>query len=152
MSDYVTLAAIKGALPDEITAQLLDDDGTGVPNATVWSAVVASVTREINGKIGQRYPLPLTEPFPELVTNAAFVLAAELCYQRRNFHGDANPWSARADGIRGTMGQKGGQPGLLDKIADGSLPLTPEIVRKKPSASVITERAKTSSCRGAMSI
>jgi len=80
------------------------------------------------------------------------VLAAELCYQRRNFYGDANPWSARADGIRGTMGQKGGQPGLLDHIADGSLPLTPEIVRKKPSVSVIVERAKTTSARGAMAL
>jgi phage gp36-like protein len=142
MSDYVTLSAIKGALPDEITAQLLDDDSSGAPDSTSWAAVVAAVRNEVDGKIGQRFALPLPDPVPPSVLNAAFVLAAELIYQRRGFFGDSNPYAKRAADVRT----------WLDAIATGAQPLTPDIQRKKPSASAITECARTFSPSGRLSM
>src|SRR4051812_40751531 len=124
-SPYITLAKIKAGLPAEITAQLLDDTGSGLPDAANWSAIVDAVTTEINGKVGQRYALPFADPQPDLLCSAAFVLAAELCYQRNNFYGESNPWTARANSIRGTQGQPGGQAGLLDRIASGEEPILP---------------------------
>jgi phage gp36-like protein len=146
---YITLAKIRGALPQEVTAQLLDDSGSGAPDSGVWAEIVARVTAEIDGKIGQRYPLPLAT-VPPLIENAAFILAAELCYQRRNFFGDANPWTKRADGIRGTKGQQGGQAGLLDDIASGAQPLTFAAKPARPSGSIISEQAKTTPSSGGM--
>ena len=114
---YITFDQIFAGLPDEITSQLLDDTGAGTPDMDIWQQIVAAVGQEIDGKIGQRYALPLVDPLPQVLLNAGFVLAAELLYQRKGFFGDSNPWLARATAVRGTAGQQGGQPGLLDKIA-----------------------------------
>lgn len=148
MSAYVTLAQIKAGLPDEITAQLLDDTGAGTADGAAWAAIVAAVAREINGKVGQRYTLPFTDPQPDILCNAAFVLAAELCYQRKGFYGDANPWTERADGIRGTVGQKGGQEGLLDRIASGDLPLTTTTKKANAPAVAVLETSKVTPAAG----
>lgn len=146
---YVTLAKLKAGLPAEITAQLLDDTGAGVPDAANWAAIAAAIQEEIDGRLGQRFAVPL-DPVPAVIANAAFVLAAELLYQRRGFYGEHNPWTKRADSIRGTQGQPGGQAGLLDKIAAGEVPLTTETARARPSISAITEPAKTTSAAGNM--
>jgi phage gp36-like protein len=145
---YLMLAQIKAALPTDITEQLLDDQGSGIADPSVWPEILAAVTREIDGKIGQRYPLPLAEPVPQIVTNAAFVLAAELLYQRKGFFGEANPWTKRAEQIRGTQGQQGGQAGLLDRIASGEEPLTTAARPQHAPAVAITTPAKTTPSTG----
>lgn len=146
---YVTLAQMKSVLPADLFAQLLDDSGSGVADPTLWPEIVAAVTQEIDGKLGMRYPLPLTS-VPPVIVHAALVLAAEAVYQRKNFYGDANPWAARANGIRGTLGQQGGQPGLLDRIASGETPLTPALKPQNKQAVAITSAAKTTPSTGAM--
>jgi hypothetical protein len=144
---YVTLAQLKAALPADITAQLLDDLGAGAPTPGVWTEVVAQVTAEIDGKLAMRFALPLS-PVPQVIANAAFVLAAEALYQRKGFFGEKNPWCARANSIRGTQGQPGGQPGLLDRLASGEATLTADTKAAKPTGAVIAEAAKTTSARG----
>lgn len=144
---YVTLAQMKAALPAEITAQLLDDLAAGVPTPGVWSEVVAQVQSEIDGKLAMRFSLPL-DPVPAVIQNAALVLAAEALYQRKNFFGDKNPWFARANSVRGTLGQPGGQAGLLDRLVSGEIPLTATATTAKPAGSVIAEPAKTTSATG----
>lgn len=145
---YVTLTQIRAALPQEITHRLIDDTGAGVPDSENWNAIAEAVGREIDGKIGQRYATPLPEPVPAIVANAAFVLAAELLYQRRGFYGEKNPWAVRAQGIRGTLGVPGGQAGLLDAIASGDSPLTVASQRAIPTAVAITEPARSVSRAG----
>jgi hypothetical protein len=144
---YITLAKLKAGLPIEITDKLLDDDGSGVAPSDNWTAIATSVQDEIDGRIGQRYAVPFADPVPAVIANAAFVLAAELVYQRRGFFNDGNPWTARAQGIRGSAGTPGGQPGLLDKIASGDEPLTPSTARAKPSGAAFIEQSKLSPSR-----
>lgn len=140
---YVTAAQLRAALPAEVTAQLLDDHRTGEADAGTWAEIQTAVQTEIDGKLGILYPVPLAEPVPAIVRNAAFILAAELVYQRKGFFNDGNPWTKRAQDIRGTQGQQGGQPGLLDRIAAGEVPLMAGSQRARPGGVVIGERSKT---------
>jgi len=146
---YLTLSQMKAALPAEITDQLLDDNGAGVGDAAVWTEIVNTVTQEIDAKVGQRYTLPISDAQAlKLLGDYAFVLAAELLYQRKGFFAAANPWTARAQSVRGTQGQQGGQPGALDNIADGSSPLVPNAPRRSTPAAAITETTKLVSSQG----
>ncbi len=147
---YVTSAQLRAALPPEMTAQLLDDHGTGEADSSAWSEIQAAVQTEIDGKVGMRYPVPFTDPAPAVIRNAAFILAAELIYQRKGFFNDGNPWTKRAQDIRGTQGQQGGQPGLLDRIASGEVPLTASAPRARPAGAIIAEPAKTTPRSGHM--
>lgn len=144
---YITLADMQAALPPEITDSLLDDHGAGVGDAAAWTRIAEAVEREINGRLAMRYTLPLAS-VPAVVADAAFTLAAEALYQRRGFYGESNPWTARAQGIRGTTGQQGGQPGLLDRLANGEIPLFAAATPTNAQGGVITAPAKTQSANG----
>lgn len=136
---YVALSDLQGKLPADIFTAV---------SSEVWARIAADVAGEIDGRLAQRYPVPLS-PVPALVATAAQVLAAEAVYQQRGYYGDANPWTARANGIRGTLGQQGGQAGLLDQVASGEAPLyaaAPQ-ASKRPAVA-ITEPAITTSSRG----
>lgn len=132
MATYITYAQMKAALPPDIMAQLLDDTGSGAPDAAKWTEIVAAVGREIDGALEQKYTLPLGT-VPNSIGNAAFVLAAELLYQGRGFYGEANPWTERAKGVRTFLGE----------IASGEKQLTPTTAKTKSPAAAITETAKT---------
>lgn len=143
---YVSRTELAAAVPADLAAQLLGSTGAD----TLWTEIEAAVAREIDGRLAARYTVPLSEPVPAIVRSAALVLAAEALYQRLNYYGDSNPWTKRADGIRGTEGQQGGQPGLLDKLARGELPLfaaAPQAATR--GAVAITEPSATTSAYGA---
>lgn len=139
MSDYITYDEMKAALPAEIMAQLLDDQGSGVPDMDKWAKIVAAVAREINGSLEQKYSLPLSS-VPNSIGDAAFKLAAELLYCGRGYYGDANPWTERAREVRK----------LLGKFAEGSIQLLPTAVKTNAPAVAITETAKTYPTSGGM--
>lgn len=135
---YVALSDLQGKLPADIYADV---------STEVWARIAADVSGEIDGRLAQRYTVPLS-PVPAIVATAAQVLAAEAVYQQRGFYGDSNPWTARANGIRGTLGQQGGQAGLLDKIAAGDEPLYAAAPQSSRNATAITEPSTTYSTRG----
>ena len=132
MSDYITYSQMKAALPAEIMAQLLDDQGSGAPDMAKWTEIVAAVSREINGSLEQKYTLPLGT-VPNSIGDAAFKLAAELLYCGRGFYGDANPWTDRARDVRK----------FLLKVAAGEIQLLPSVAKTNAPAAAITETAKT---------
>lgn len=142
---YVTRTELTAAVPTDLAARLLGSSG----DAT-WTEIEAAVAREIDGRLAARYTVPLAEPVPAIVRSAALVLAAEALYQRQGYYGDSNPWTKRADGIRGTEGQQGGQQGLLDRLAAGNPPLYASAPQAAARGAVaITERAPTTSATGA---
>jgi phage gp36-like protein len=144
MPDYVTMAAMNARIPGPYLIQALDDDGDGAADSQAWSDVQKAVEDEINGILGTRFPVPFANPVPAVVLNAAQVLAADALYRRRGTPDESNPFAAQA----GRTNPPSGVRGQLMSIAKGELPLTPEIKRQAPSASVITERAKTTSSSG----
>lgn len=141
---YVLRTELTAAVPADLAAQLL-----GAGGDATWAAIEASVSRAIDGRLAARYTVPLPEPVPAIVRDAALVLAAEALYQQAGYFDAQNPWTKRAECIRGTQGQQGGQEGLLDRLAAGDPPLYAAAVQApKRTASAITEPAGTHSAAG----
>ncbi len=141
---YVSRSELTAAVPADLAGQLL-----GAGGDATWTTIEAAVSRAIDGRLAARYAVPLPEPVPAIVRDAALVLAAEALYQQAGYFDAVNPWTKRAECIRGTVGQQGGQEGLLDRLAAGNPPLYAAAVQApKRSAAAITEPAVTTSARG----
>lgn len=132
---YVELADLEAALPLDFLTQALDDNQDGTIDA--WTSVQSAACRAVNALLGTRYTVLFTSPYPAIVTEAAFLFAAEACYTRRGVEPKNNPFFARANSIRDQ----------LLEIGKGEAPLDPNIQRSKPSASIITSPARTHSDR-----
>lgn len=142
MPAYIIMATLVAEVPPQFVTQALDDNGDGVADAGLFDQVVANAQAEVDGILGQRYTVPFQNPVPALVVDATTKLVAERLYSRRGLDGDKNPWAKKASEIRA----------ILKAIAKGEMPLTPSATREKPSASAITEPARTSSSRGRAAI
>src|SRR4051812_25432138 len=97
--NYVEQTDLVGLLPAATIVQALDDDGDGAADVGIFASVADTVSRDIDGRLGQRYATPFPYPYPAVVTNAARVLAMEALYTRRGKTGDANPFAKQADAI-----------------------------------------------------
>jgi phage gp36-like protein len=140
MPNYTTRAALGAIIPPQFVLQALDDDGDGVEDAGLFDQVLANAQQEVDGILGKRYATPFASPIPNLVGNATLIFVGEALYTRRGYGDEArpNPFAERAKDIRKQ----------LVAISNGEGALSPDLDRKKPSASVITEPAKTSSATG----
>lgn len=132
---YVTLTDLEAVLPATFLTQSLDDNGDGVIDA--WVAVQTAACRAVDAVLGLRYGVPFSEPYPAIVREAAFQIAAEALYTRRGVEFDQNPFGKSAATIRATLRQ----------IATGDLPLGPDNARAKPSISIISAPSRTHSDR-----
>lgn len=130
---YVAQADLENLIPADFIVEALDDDADGSADTGAWDQVAAAAARQIDGYLEQRYALPLDTPYPNLVTEAAVVFAAEILYQRRGMHGDKNPFARRADRLRASLAD----------VASGESPLTYATDAGKPSISIISENAGT---------
>jgi phage gp36-like protein len=137
-AQYVQMSDVNGRIPAPFLLEALDDNQDGVVDVEVWQAIQADVQAAIDGKLGQRYPVPFLAPLPAIVSDAARLFACELLYKRRGSADKVNPWFEEADKMRAK----------LDLIGAGKQPLTPELQRQKPSVSVVGERSKTTSASG----
>lgn len=137
---YLLKPDIESDIPPAFLTEALDDAGSGVADPALWDKVEASARDEVDGTLGQRFPVPFEAPIPPVVRHAMRVLVLERLYLRRGLSGDSNPWAAQAAKIR----EK------LTRIANGEEPLTPEINRAKPSVTAITEPSKSSSSTGSL--
>lgn len=142
MPAYIIMATLVAEVPPQFITQALDDNGDGTADAGLFDQIVANAQAEVDGILGQRYTVPFQNPVPAIVVDATTKLVAERLYSRRGLDGEKNPWSKKASDVRA----------LLKTIAKGEVPLTPAAAREKPSASAITEPARTSSARGRASI
>lgn len=130
---YVTQAALKGKIPDDLLLQALDDNGDGVADDGVWDSISDDVDKAINGPLEGTYDVPLAEPYPYVVTESAIIFACEAIYMRRGLATkDVNPWVTRADAMRKR----------LEDIGSGTIPLTKEKTASGPEGTVISETSK----------
>lgn len=140
MPNYITRSRLAAVIPPQFMLEALDDDGDGVEDAGLFDEVLAAAQTDVDGILGKRFATPFANPIPAIVADATTKIFAELLYIRRGYGSEEkpNPWGPKAKTAR----EK------LEKIAKGEEPLTPDLKRQKPSASAITERAKTSSATG----
>lgn len=130
---YIEQSELTSEVPSQFILEALDDDSDGAADPGVWDAIAASVGQAIDAALGQRYEVPFVDPLPAIVKLAAKVFSASALYKRRGYTEEKNPW-AKQEAI---LMKK------LDAIGTGEEPLTPKAERKNPSASVISETAKT---------
>lgn len=141
MPEYVLIGDLEGELPPQFLVQALDDNGDGVADAGVWTKVLAAVSSEIDGLLGQRFSVPFQNPLPAVVVHSARTLALATLYRRRGIEDKANPFAKAAESVR----QK------LAAIGSGKEPLTPEITQAGPAVSIIGEPSKLQSKAGKIS-
>lgn len=130
---YCQESDFAGLIPPDFFLQALDDNGDGIEDAGLFNQIEQLAEDAIDAYIGLRYALPLVAPYPVVVVNAARVFTAELLYKRRGVTDDKNPWSMQAGQTRT----------LLKSISLGQTPLSPELNRQDPSASVVTQPMKS---------
>jgi phage gp36-like protein len=135
---YIIRNHVVAEIPPQYLLQALDDDGDGIEDAGLFDQLLLNVQNEIDGALGKRYDTPFQNPIPAFVADAATKLFCEKIYGRRATPDGKNPFTVKAKEVRDAMAA----------IASGSVPFTPGLDRKKPSASAITEKAKTSSATG----
>lgn len=130
---YITLAELKGKIPDQDLLAALDDNRDGTIDADIWAQIASDVQREIDGTLGQRYAVPFADPLPAVVSLGAQILALEAVYKRRGAINEKSPEAIAAKNFRTK----------LSAIANGEEPLAPDKGRARPSASAITEPSRT---------
>jgi hypothetical protein len=141
---YVQESDLLGDISQEFLTQALQDTCNGSQNATTWAQLAASVGIDIDAYIGLRYALPLvpnaqlypnTYGYPPVICSAAKTFSLEKLYKRRGIGDDKNPWAGQASQTRT----------LLKAISLGQSPLAPELNRKDPTASIVTQPMRTMS-------
>jgi hypothetical protein len=135
---YIIQDEMEGMIPGEYLHQALDDNTDGHDDAWIWDKVLRQAEERVHMHLAQRYTTPLPSPYPDIVLYAVKVFSAEALYLRRGMSGDSNPWTKRAEAL----------DKKLSAIGNGEEPLTPEIPREQPSATIVTERSKTFSKGG----
>jgi phage gp36-like protein len=129
---YFTRTALETIIPPAFLVEALDDDGDGVEDTGLYSALAAEAEAAVDEFLSRRYAVPM-DPAPAMVANAAKIFAAEMLHQRRGQYGDKNPFTARANAHRTT----------LEMIATGDITFGPATAPAKSPISIITEPAGT---------
>ena len=129
---YIQKSDLDGKVPASMLLQALDDNNDGVEDDGIWDSVVRGVQDAIDGFLEANFTVPLEEPLPAIVREAAKILTAEAVYMRRGLSGDQNPWIKQADAMRTR----------LEAIGSGEKQLTPEQDPQGPQGIVIQEPSR----------
>jgi phage gp36-like protein len=119
---YIVQGELEGKLPPAIIEQALDDDGDGAADPGAWDKLIADVTQEIDGILGQRFSVPFPAPYPALVIAASKALAAEAMYLKRGVAPDANPWTKHAANMRAKLSAIGSGKESFEPTRNGANP------------------------------
>jgi len=140
---YTTQAQVMAKLPAEFVTQALDDDGDGVADEAVWTAVAEDAANQVDAYLGKRYTTPLDpEALPPVASAASLFFVLETLYQRRGYStAETNPFLASA-----AMSRK-----ALEKIGSGAEALTTEAKKPRPSVVTFTEPSRTHNSSGNLS-
>ncbi len=79
---YSTLADIKKLIPEDVSIQLTDDEGSGTVNQTRVDEAIAQADGEINGYLAGRYTVPLST-VPALIRKFSVDIAIYNLYSRK---------------------------------------------------------------------
>ena len=138
MSVYVTIEDLGAEIPAKFLSQALHDSPTdGLTDAQAFAPIAATASADVDALLGDRFVVPFTGLIPALVKRAARIFTLEKLYLRRGLVGPTNPWTKQADELRTTLRTCG--KGIL-------------VQTQKPSATAITEQAKSVSRFGNLTV
>lgn len=129
---YTTQTQLEALIPPKHLREALDDDADGVADAGLLEEIIRAAGTRVDAALGQRYAVPFSDPLPAIVSHAAKVFVLESLYRRRGLADENNPWVAQASAL----------DKQLMAIGKGEAPLTPDIIKKRPPASVISAPSK----------
>jgi len=117
---YITQTQLLAMFPAAQIIACLDDDNDGVIDAAVWDEVTAKVERKIKAALDGRYPLPLAEPYPAKLVDAAGGLAVAFAFMRRGVAEDKSPFAVEIKEARAALAKiaAGGDVKLGTQPAD----------------------------------
>lgn len=127
---YAEKSDVEALIPAEFLDQALNDENEDGGADAGWVKVASAVDRQINALLSVSFSVPLSSPYPTLITQAATILAASLCYKRRGKTGENNPWESQEESWLER----------LAKIGKGEETLTP--TSSIGGGSVISEESK----------
>src|SRR4051794_14371376 len=130
MRPYILIGDLEGMIPGSFLIESLDDNQDGAADPAVINLVLNQASDGVDAILGVRFSVPLENPLPATVIQAAKAFAAELLYQRRGKTPEQTPFTGLADKSRAFLG----------KIAAGDLPLSPVVEKAKASGAVIIGR------------
>lgn len=123
---YATLTDLQAVLSPAELAQLADDDGDGIADQAVINRVLADAQAEIDGYLGTRHILPLSET-PPLIRRLAVDLGIWNLYTRRDLITEARKLQVES-------ARK-----LLQRIAEGTVTLgLPPSQQADPPPSIVS--------------
>ncbi len=140
---YITIEDLGAEIPTKFLTQALDDNGDGAADAGAWDAIATAASDDVDAFLAGRFTTPFGQgnaPIPPLVKRATRIFALEKLYLKRGITN--NPWTKQADAMRDK----------LTAVGNGEQPLALPIQRGRPSATAISEKAKTTSGSGKLSI
>lgn len=140
---YILIGDLEGLVPGDFLIQALDDDNDGVADPAVINLVLKQASEGVDAILEGKFTVPLENPLPAKVIDAARIFAAEILHQRRGKTPELNPFTGQAKQKRE----------LLMKVAAGELQLSPVVEKAKASGAVIiTGRARTASATDRMPV
>jgi hypothetical protein len=97
MDPYIQLTDLLGDLAQEFVDEALIDNPGDDPNTNWASDVYPSVQARLDAALlAVGIALPLIEPYPDAVINAAKRVAIAMLYSRRGYQGEQNPYEKLA--------------------------------------------------------
>jgi phage gp36-like protein len=125
---YTSQEKIQAAIPASVLTDMLDDDRDGQPDPGLLDQIIATASAQVDGYLAAQYTVPLADPAPALVQQAAYVFACETLYDRRGFN-ENNPFRTRANAMRD----------VLREVAAGKIVLSADSNTRKSPGAVIAE-------------
>jgi phage gp36-like protein len=96
---YTTQAYIEARLNSAELINLLDDDGDGSIDDGLLDAVIANVSKDIDGQLANVYTVPFSSPYPAMVVSSATLLVCYELYRRRLNYKETNPFQSDYDRV-----------------------------------------------------
>lgn len=132
---YIVLADLIADMPQSTIAEALQDGD----NPITFEQLATTASEQVDAILVQRVDVPISPSNPGFIIakQAARIFALETLYGRRGFHDEQNPFTGKAKI----------QTKKLESIISKETAFTPGAKNKRPSASAITEAAKSNSSR-----
>ncbi len=117
MGNYITPETLVGLIPRNLVEDAAGDGGVFADDAI--AAVIEIAEKRVHRFLGPRFPRPLPDPVPDLVTDAAHIFAVYELYARNGIKPEDNPRAQDADEAAKDLRAAGAGTILLTAEPDG---------------------------------